>query len=265
MNKNQKHKKFVQKNIQNIGKNKEFLKNSVKWLKQANKLNYTYNFSWLSRPMIQLPTDMYALQEIIWKVKPDLIIETGVAHGGSIIHSASFLSILNYIDILKKKKKIKRKVIGIDIDIRKHNKLEIQKHPLYNLIELRTGSSVDDKMVKEIYKIAKNFRKIIVILDSNHSHDHVYKELLAYSRLVNKGSYCIVWDAGIEDYSKKFKFNRPWGKGDNPRTAVHQFLKDINKKKLKDLKGRNLNFKIDKSIDNKIVITSSGDGFLLRK
>jgi cephalosporin hydroxylase len=265
MNKTLKHKKFVEKNIKNISKNKNFLRNSSNWLKQANKLNYTYNFNWLSRPIIQLPTDLYALQEIIWKVKPDLIIETGVAHGGSIIHSASFLAILNYIDILNNKKKVKRKVIGIDIDIRKHNKLEIQKHPLYNLIELKIGSSVDKKMIKNVYKIAKNFKKIIVILDSNHSHDHVYKELLAYSKLVNRGSYCIVWDAGIEDYSKNFKFNRPWGKGDNPRTAVHQFLKDTKKEKLNDINGKKLNFEIDKKIDNKIVITSSGDGFLLRK
>lgn len=260
------HLNFVKKNINKISKNKIFLRNSQKWLKEANKLNYSYNFQWLSRPIIQLPTDMYALQEIIWKVQPDLIVETGIAHGGSIIHSASFLAILNYIDILKKrKKKIKRKVIGIDIDIRRHNKIKIKKHPLFDLIHLIEGSSVDDKIVNQVYKISKKHKKILVILDSNHSHDHVLKELLSYSKIVNKGSYCIVWDAGIEDYNKNHNFNRPWGKGNNPRTAVFEFLKKIKNSTLKDLKGKKLNFKLDKLMDNKIVITSSGDGFLVRK
>jgi cephalosporin hydroxylase len=183
-----------------------------------------------------------ALQELIWKIKPDLIIETGIARGGSLIFSASMLQLIG-----------KGSVVGVDIDIRKHNRIEIEKHSMFKRIKMIEGSSIDQNVVKKVYQLAKNKKQILLILDSNHSHEHVLKELELYSSLVTKNSYIIVFDTVIEDISTSQTTShqkRPWGKGDNPKTAVKSFLKSNNR------------FIIDKEIENKIMITVAPSGFL---
>lgn len=204
------------------------------------KYKYSYNFSWLGVPIIQLPQDVMALQEIIWDVKPDLIIETGVAHGGSLIFHASLLRLLGGV----------RKVVGIDIDIRKQNREVIVNHLLASDIILVDGSSVADNTFEKVKDISKGFEKIMVILDSNHTHSHVFKELEMYSSLVGKGSYLVVMDTVIEDLDNDSFPRRSWGKGDNSKTAVWDFLKN---------NGR---FEIDHFVENKLVMTACPDGFL---
>lgn len=230
-------------------RNKKYVKlmqenNSVKeltrkWFIESCKYEYSYHFRWLGRPIIQFPQDMIAIQEIVWKVKPDLIIETGIAHGGSLIFSASMLELIG-----------KGKVLGIDIDIREHNRTEIENHKMYKRITMIEGSSIDDSVVKQVYDFAKRKNNVLIFLDSNHTHDHVLKELILYSPLVTKGGYVVVFDTVIEDMPKSFFKNRPWCKGNNPKTAVWEFLK-INKR-----------FKIDKEIENKLLITVAPDGYL---
>lgn len=224
---------------------------SHKWLNHSWKNKYTYHFSWLGRPIIQMPQDILALQEIIWKVKPDLIIETGIAHGGSVCLSASLLALLE-IDDLKKnpKSKLNRKVIGIDIDIRKHNKEKIDKHFLADKIEMIEASSVEIKTFEKVEKISKNYSKILVILDSNHTEEHVLQELMLYSSLVSKNSYCIVFDTIISEMASDFSNNRPWNRRNSPKTAINKFLKKEDK------------FIVDKSIDNKLLISMAPGGFL---
>ncbi len=212
---------------------------ACKWELEQFQHQYSYHFTWLGRPIIQFPQDMIALQEIIWKTKPDVIIETGIAHGGSLIFSASILELIG-----------KGKVIGIDIDIRKQNKIEIEKHSLFKRIEMIEGSSVDAKIIKKIFSMIEKKEKVLVLLDSNHTHEHVLKELNAYSSIVKKGSYIIVFDTMVEDMPENSFPNRPWDKQNNPKTAVKEFLK------------KNDRFKIDKNYEKKLLITSSPDGFL---
>jgi len=214
---------------------------------------YSYNFAWLGRPIIQLPQDIVAMQELIWKVKPDLIIETGIAHGGSLIFSASMLAMLDYCEALENgelldPQKPKRRVLAVDIDIRQHNRVEIEKHQMANRIDMIEGSSIDPKIVSEIHKRAKESKRIMVCLDSNHTHDHVLAELKAYSTLVTVDSYCVVFDTF--DIPKEFLPDRPWGPGDNAGTAVDEFLLT------------NGSFIIDKEIDNKIIISVAPRGYL---
>ena len=222
-----------------MAKNKELSKLSKKWFDKAFGYEYSYHFSWLGRPIIQFPQDMVAIQEIIWKTKPDLIIETGIAHGGSLIFSASILELIG-----------KGRVLGIDIDIRKHNKKEIERHPLKRRITMLEGSSIDENILNKVKKLAKNKKRVILFLDSSHTNEHVLKELEMYSPLIKKGGYIIVFDTMIEFMPKGSFPNRPWDKGNNPHTAVKKFLK------------RNNRFKIDKEIENKLLITSCPDGFL---
>lgn len=204
------------------------------------KYKYTYNFTWLGRPVIQFPQDLIAMQEIIWRVKPELIIETGIAHGGSLVFYASMLQLVC----------ADGRVLGIDIDIRKHNRAEIEKHPMFKYISMIEGSSVDRKVAEEVYNIAKDKKSILVVLDSNHTHEHVLRELELYSPLVTKDSYLVVFDTLIEDMPDDIFTDRPWGKGNNPKTAVKEFLKN------------NTRFVIDKEIENKLLITVSPDGYL---
>jgi len=228
--------------ITKMSKDQALKKLTKKWINNIVKYQYTHNFSWLGRPILQFPQDMVALQEIIWNVKPDLIIETGIAHGGSLIFSASLLELIG-----------RGKVLGIDIDIRKHNKKEIQRHLLHKRITMIEGSSIDKKIIDKVYNFAKKSKKILLVLDSNHTHKHVLSEMKSYSPLVKKGSYMIVFDTVIEDLTKElFKgtAKRPWEKGNNPKTAVHKFLKS------------NKRFKIDKSIEKKLLITVAPDGYL---
>lgn len=214
---------------------------------QIVKVKYAHNFFWFGIPIIQSPQDIQALQEIIWEVKPDLIIETGIAWGGSLIFSAAMLSLLESCGKIKK-----GHVVGVDIDIRPHNKKTILAHPLSKKILMLEGSSTDQNIIRKIAGMAKNKNKVLVCLDSNHTHDHVLAELRAYAPLVSIGSYCVVEDTGIEDLPVGTTSDRPWGKGNNPKTAVWKFLKE------------NKNFKIDKNIESKLIITGSPSGYLKR-
>jgi len=211
------------------------------------KARYAYNFFWFGVPIIQEPQDMQMLQEIIWKVKPDLIIETGIAWGGSIIFSASMMALLEVCGEVEN-----GQVLGIDIDIRSHNKKAILTHPLSKKITMLEGSSIDEEIIRKVIEFAKSKKRVLVCLDSNHTHDHVLAELKAYAPLVSIGSYCIVGDTGIEDLPVGTILDRPWGKGNNPKTAVWEFLKENN------------NFEIDKIIESKLIITGLPDGYLRR-
>ena len=181
--------------IKSNARNKKLKQLTLKWMEESVKAKYSYNFDWLGRPIIQYPQDILTIQELIWKTKPDIILETGIAHGGSLIYSASILEIIG-----------KGKVIGIDIDIRNHNRGQIEKHFLNKRIALIEGSSVDEKIAKKIFILTKNKKKVLVILDSNHTHDHVLKELELYSPLVKKNSYLVVFDTFIEDMPNKILF-----------------------------------------------------------
>ncbi len=216
---------------------------------------YSYNFSWMNRPIIQLPQDIVAVQELIWKVKPDLIIETGIAHGGSLIFSASMLALVDYCEALENgemldPQKPKRRVLGIDIDIRKHNRTEIEKHPMANRIYMIQGSSIAPDIVSQVYDYAKGSKMVMVCLDSNHTHAHVLAELNAYSSLVAVNSYCVVFDTF--DIPKEFLTERPWGPGNNAGTAVDEYLLNNDK------------FVSDESIDNKLMISAAPRGYLKR-
>jgi len=235
-------KKFQSRNRRHIiemAKSNSFKKLTKSWFESSVKFEYSYHFTWLGRPIIQYPQDIMALQEIIWKVKPDLIIETGIARGGSLMLSASILQLLG-----------KGKVLGIDIKIRPENKKKIQQHFLWKRISMIEGSSIDKKTIDKVYKFAKGKKRVMVVLDSNHTHEHVLNELKAYSPLVSKNSYLVVFDTIIEDLPKKIESKQPWSKGNNPKTALLEFLK------------HNKQFKIDKEIENKLMISVAPSGYL---
>jgi len=211
-----------------------------KWFITSSQHEYSYHFTWLGRPIIQFPQDIIAMQELVWRVKPNLIIETGIAHGGSLIFYASMLELSSGDG----------RVLGIDIDIREHNRVEIEKHPMFKRITMIQGSSVDESIVQRVYDFAKDKKRVLIALDSNHTHEHVLRELQLYSPLVTKGSYLVVFDTIIEDMPEDIFPDRPWGKGNNPKTAVQEFLKT------------NVRFEIDKEIENKLLITVAPDGYL---
>jgi len=243
------------KRIKSFERNLKLKKISKDWIVESQKNKYVYNFDWLGRPIIQYPNDIHILQEIVWEVKPDVIIETGIAHGGSLILSASLLSMLDLAEYYKRKninkiKKSNRKVIGVDIDIRPHNLKEIKKHPFYEKINLIEGSSVSIEVQKKIAKILKNNKKVLVLLDSMHTESHVLEELKIYSKFVSNGSYCIVYDTLVSMMPDKFYSNRPWGKKNNPMSAINKFIK------------MNKNFSIDTSLSTKLCISSCINGFL---
>jgi cephalosporin hydroxylase len=243
--------------ISNYPLDLEWKKLSDEWLYKAFKKKYMYNFESLGRPIIQTPVDMIAIQEIIWEIKPDLIIETGIAHGGSLIMSASMLAMLDICEAIDSEenfnpKESKRKVLGIDIDIRKHNREAIEKHPMFSRIQMIEGSSISPQIIKQVEEEAKNYKKILVCLDSNHTHEHVLAELKAYAPLTSVGSYCVVFDTIVEDMPQDTYPDRSWGPGNNPKTAVYEYLKTNSK------------FEIDKTIQNKLLITVAPNGYLKR-
>jgi len=208
---------------------------------ESNKAQYSYNFSWMGRPIIQYPQDMIAMQEIIWNVKPDLIIETGIAHGGSLIFYASLLELIG-----------KGEVLGIDIDIREHNRREIEGHPMIKRIRMLQGSSIDEALVDEVKRYAERKQTVMVCLDSNHTHSHVLDELKFYSPFVTVGSYMVVFDTIVEDLPDDYLPGRAWSRGDNPKTVVYEFLKS------------HPEFVIDTDIDNKLLVSVARQGYLKR-
>lgn len=227
------------------------------WVIAVAPYKYTHHFKWLGLPIIQFPQDMLAMQELIWEVKPDLIIETGVARGGSLIFYASMLALIDYREAAEAGKALdpktsRRRVLGLDIDIRAHNRDAIGAHPLAHKIDMLQGSSIAPTITAKVYEYAKGYERILLCLDSNHTYEHVLAELEAYAPLVSQDSYCVVFDTIIEDMPDDMFPDRPWGKGNNPKTAVWEFLKT------------HPEFEVDKGIEHKLLITSAPDGYLKR-
>jgi len=250
-------KKEVFDNLQRISLDDDLKQKSIDWINASASYKYAYNFRWLGRPAIQFPNDVWAMQELIWLIKPDLIIETGIAHGGSLIFSSSMLSLLDYCDAIEQGVIIdpnlpRRRVLGVDIDIRAHNRTAIEEHPMSNRIDMIQGSSIDPDIIEQVHDFARDYQRILVCLDSNHTHDHVLAELEAYASLTTLGSYCVVFDTIVEDMPADMFPDRPWGPGNNPKTAVWEYLKT------------HPEFKIDKQIDHKLLISVAPDGYLKR-
>lgn len=251
------HSTQVKRNVEALGRDTKFKADSLLWIDHSAARSYSYNFVWLGRPIIQYPQDIIAMQELIWAVKPTLIIETGIAHGGSLIFSASMLALLDYCEAAAAKTSIvpaasTGRVVGIDIEIRPHNRKAIEAHPLAHKITMIEGSSIAPDIVEQVRSLAKGHERVLVCLDSMHTHDHVIAELEAYAGLTSLGSYCVVFDTIIEDLSAETFSNRPWGPGNNPKTAVWAWLKS------------HPEFEIDRSIPDKLQITVAPDGFLKR-
>lgn len=257
MNEIERFKAEVEANIESLGRDTDLQALSRIWVREISRHKYAYNFRWLGRPAIQFPNDAWAMQEIIWAVRPDLIIETGIAHGGSLVFSASMLALLELCDAAEcgesiDPRKPARKVLGIDIDIRAHNRAAIEAHPMASRIEMIQGSSISPEVIDQVKEFAANYSKILVCLDSNHTHEHVLAELEAYAPLTSAGSYCVVFDTLVEDMPGDMFPDRPWGPGNNPKTAVHEYLKS------------HPEFTIDKAIDHKLLISVAPDGYLRR-
>jgi cephalosporin hydroxylase len=228
------------------------------WLEASMRRRYVYNFDWLGRPIIQYPQDMVAMQELVWATRPDLIIETGIAHGGSLVLSASLLAMLDYCDAAQAgtvldPRASRRRVLGLDIDIRAHNRAAIEAHPLAHKIDMIQGSSIAPDVVAQVQAYARRYERIMVCLDSNHTHEHVLAELRAYAPLTTPGCYCVVFDTFVEDMPADLFPDRPWAPGDNPKTAVRAYLEE------------DARFEIDAAIPHKLQVTVAPDGFLRRK
>jgi len=257
MNESDKFKEQCRSEVESQGKDKTLLSLTQKWVNSANSKKYSYHYEWLGRPIIQYPQDIVAMQELVWRIKPDLIIETGIAHGGSLIMSASMLALLDLCDGIKSNstiepEKSKRKVLGVDIDIRPHNRAAMEGHPMASRIQMIQGSSIDPGVIAKVHAIAATYSRVLVCLDSNHTHEHVLAELHAYAPLTSVGSYCVVFDTIIEDLPAEMFPDRPWGPGNNPKTAVWEFLKGHSE------------FEIDRVIQDKLLITVAPDGYLRR-
>jgi cephalosporin hydroxylase len=239
-------------------KDQPFQQLSRQWLQESMAKKYVYNFDWLGRPIIQYPQDMVAIQELVWRVRPDLIIETGIAHGGSLILSASMLAMLDMCDAIEAgttmdPRKSQRKVIGLDIDIREHNRAAIEAHPMASRIQMFQGSSIAPDVVQQVRAAAQGYKKVLVFLDSMHTHDHVLGELDAYATLVTPGSYCVVFDTFVDDMPPKFFADRPWDVGNNPKTAVRAWL------------PKHPEFEVDAEMEQRLQVTVAPHGFLRRK
>lgn len=237
----------VQDRIAANGANADLQAAAATFMKASLGPQYSYNFSWLGRPIIQYPQDMVAMQEIIWRVQPDLIIETGIAHGGSLIFNAAMLELNAACGGPQD-----AKVLGIDIDIRAHNRAAIEAHPMFKRIDMIQGSSVAPEIIAQVQAHAAGKQRILISLDSNHTHEHVLAELEAYALLTTVGSYCVVFDSIIEDTAECCPADRLWGKGNNPKTAVWDYLKT------------HPEFEIDHRIDHKLLISVAPSGYLKR-
>lgn len=243
--------------IDAMARSSELSELSRAWINSANTYKYSYHFEWMGRPIIQYPQDMVAMQGLIWQTKPDLIVETGIAHGGSLIMNASMLALLDLCEAIElgatlDPRQSRRKVLGIDIDIRAHNREAIEAHPMSSRIKMIEGSSIAPEVVDQVRRVVEGYGRVLVCLDSMHTHDHVLAELNAYAPLVTPGSYCVVYDTIIEDMPENMFPDRPWGVGNNPKTAVWEYLKT------------HPEFEVDSSIQDKLLVTVAPDGFLKR-
>lgn len=235
------HRLRVEKNIKELREDRALRARAMDFLRDAGSHGYSYNFRWLGRPVIQYPQDLMAVQEILFATKPQLVIETGIAHGGSLIFHASILEMMGG----------EGHVVGVDIDIRKHNRVEIEAHPMFKRITLIEGSSIDEGIAEQVHDLARGKERVMVMLDSNHTHDHVLRELALYSPLVKQGMYLIVFDTSIDDMpAGYYAGTRPWGEGNNPKTAVQEFLR------------ANDRFVVDEDIDAKLLVTVAPGGYL---
>lgn len=240
-----------------FGRDESFKKLALDWVAASMGRKYIYNFEWMGRPIIQYPEDIMSVQELVWQTRPDVIVETGIAHGGSIILSASMLALLDYCDALEAgtmldPAKPKRKVVAVDIDIREHNRNLIESHPMANRLTMIQGSSVDPKIVEEVKSHVDDAKSVLVFLDSMHTHDHVLAELEAFAPMVTKGSYCVVFDTIVEDLPKGYFGDRPWDPGNSPKSALLQYLKSHSE------------FEIDSDLHSKLMITAVPHGHLKR-
>lgn len=226
--------------ISAMGKDARVRELAMSFLEETAKYRYTYHFSWMGRTIVQAPQDVMAMQELIWQIKPQCIIETGVAHGGSVVFYASMLELLGGDGV----------VVGVDVEIKPDNRRAIEAHSMGGRIHLVEGSSTDLTVLKRVREIVGNRGPVLVALDSNHTHDHVLRELELYSTFVRAGSYVVVFDTTIEDMPNELYPNRPWNKLNNPKTAVRQFLRD------------NSRFVVDQRVQNRLQITVAMDGYL---
>jgi cephalosporin hydroxylase len=251
------------------GKDEELAALSLLWRQKARVHHYGYHFTWLDRPIIQYPQDIVAFQDVIWASRPDLIIETGIAHGGSLILSASLLVLLDYCDAAQSgavldPRRPGRRVLGIDIDIRKHNRAAIAAHPLAHRIDMIEGSSIAPDVIAQVREAAKGGKRILIFLDSNHTHEHVLAELEAYAPLAAPDSYCVVFDTSIEDLPADAFPDRPWGRGNSPRTAVREYLRRLAEEGRRAADGAPLYLETDTMLENKLIVTVATGGFLKR-
>lgn len=237
----------VSNRIDDNARNEELIYAARAFAKASIAPQYSYNFTWLGRPIIQYPQDIIAMQELMWSIQPDLIIETGIAHGGSLIFSASMLEMNAFCG-----GPLDAEVMGVDIDIRPHNREAIEAHPMFRRIAMIQGSSIAPEIIEQVQAKAAGKRRVLVCLDSNHTHEHVLAELRAYAPLTSVGSYCVVFDTVIEDLPAEMFPDRPWGPGNSPKTAVWDYLKT------------HPEFEIDKQIDHKLLISVAPDGYLKR-
>lgn len=231
-----------QERITNNGRDDHLLDAAQCFLRESLRVKYSYNFKWMGRPVIQYPQDMMALQEIIFQIRPDLIVETGIAHGGSLVFFASMLELLGGDG----------RVLGIDVDIRAHNRAEIEGHPMFHRIEMIEGSSVDEEVVSRVLAAAEGRKTVMVCLDSDHAYDHVLKELQLYSPMVTLGSYLVVFDGIIEQFPEYTCQDRSWNSDNNPLKAIRNFLAATDR------------FVPDREIENKITLTAAPSGYLKR-
>lgn len=247
----------VRDRVADMAHNEDLRSSASEFMRASAPAKYSYNFAWMGRPIIQYPQDIVAMQELIFSIRPDLIIETGIAHGGSLIFSASMLALLDMADAIQAGASIgsaqsTRKVLGIDIDIRAHNRAAIEAHPMASRIQMIQGSSIATEVVAQVKDIAASYQRVLVFLDSNHTHAHVLAELEAYAPLTSVGSYCVVFDTIVEDMPADMYPDRPWGAGNNPKTAVWEYLQT------------HPEFEIDRGIQHKLIITVAPDGYLRR-
>jgi cephalosporin hydroxylase len=239
--------KEVQDRIAANGRNTALRDAARAFMRESTQPKYSYNFSWLGRPIIQYPQDIVAMQELIWGLQPDLVVETGIAHGGSLILWASLLELNAACG-----GPADAQVIGVDIDIRPRNRAAIEAHPMFRRISMLEGSSVDDEVVAQVRAGAAGRERVLVCLDSNHTRAHVLAELEAYAPLTSVGSYCVVFDTVIEELPAGMYPDRPWGPGDNPKTAVDEYLRS------------HPEFEVDRQMDDKLLITVAPGGYLKR-
>lgn len=237
----------IASNIDSLGKDAELQATTTRWINQSAKHKYSYNFRWMGRPIIQYPQDMFAMQELIWQIQPDLIIETGIAHGGSIVFYASMLELNAACGGPKN-----AEVVAVDIDIRAHNRAAIEAHPMARRISMIQGSSIDPVIISQVRAKAVGKQRVLISLDSNHTHAHVLAELEAYAPLTSVGSYCVVFDTVVEDMPADMFPDRPWGPGNNPKTAAREYLLT------------HPEFEVNKAIDHKLLISVAPDGYLKR-